>query len=375
MDNNQPAMSLANGGVGNVLGQELPPEAINSAKKALSRYYDNHAEQLVSQPGGVEVLSKLVNGVGGLNNNPKILPAKGAMTSASVTPEGDIQGSGTFGGLSTDYLLKQLLKLSEISKNASTASSQQNLTPEGQVRNLTKTRDLMKEQGIEGQYGITATGVPTIQTYTDMNQDIVYRNPITGEEVPAEQAMNDMVNGVGQYKVSQRIKTRAGTLEKSLINPQDLTQEEKQYLISSTRIQGTLNDILTDLPTIYSKKGTPDLVKQFQSEKLPFWMTPDQDIQTLKANLNYLKADIPFLRGGKQLTQTESRRVDVLLNPLGKTEETYRKDIDRFKKEFGIGEMLTKYGVAAGIMDKKKKEQNNDSSSSTSFKVISVREK
>ena len=33
MDNYQPAMSLVNGGIGNVQGQELPPEAIQAAIK------------------------------------------------------------------------------------------------------------------------------------------------------------------------------------------------------------------------------------------------------------------------------------------------------------------------------------------------------
>lgn len=115
-----PAMSLINGGIGNVQGQQLPPEAIKSAQKTLTKYYDAHAEQLVNQPGGAEILASLIKNAGGLKDNPEIKPAKGMFQSASVTPEGDIQRGGIFGGFTgptTDMLLKQLTSLSDINKN------------------------------------------------------------------------------------------------------------------------------------------------------------------------------------------------------------------------------------------------------------------
>ena len=53
-----------------------------------------------------------------------------------------------------------------------------------------------------------------------------------------------------------------------------------------------------------------------------------------------MKADIPFLRGGKQLTPMEAKRVDILLDPTGKSDKTKLENIDKFEKEFGLREFI-----------------------------------
>lgn len=160
-----PAMSLINGGIGNVQGQQLPPEAIKSAQKTLTKYYDAHAEQLVNQPGGAEILASLIKNAGGLKDNPEIKPAKGMFQSASVTPEGNIQRGGIFGGFTgptTDMLLKQLMTLSEINKNNTKSTI---ITPEAQMNTVLKMVQLAKEAGLDPNnlsFGTAANGVGTI---------------------------------------------------------------------------------------------------------------------------------------------------------------------------------------------------------------------
>jgi len=98
-------------------------------------------------------------------------------------------------------------------------------------------------------------------------------------------------------------------------------------------------------------------------ENIPYILAQDQSVQSLKSDLIYLKAQIPFLRGGKQLTKEEGKRIDIQLNPFGKSKETYKKDIDRFEKEFLYGADIMKYGINADLMrkiiksDKKKRGQ------------------
>ena len=41
-----------------------------------------------------------------------------------------------------------------------------------------------------------------------------------------------------------------------------------------------------------------------------------------------------------------------MLNPFGKTKETYQKDLDRFDNEFLYGGDVMQYGVNAGLMRK-----------------------
>lgn len=129
MDSNTPAMSLINGGVGNVQGQQLPEPAVKAATKVVNKYWDQHAQDLASLPGGIDLLHQIIqqHSTGGINDNPKIQPAQSIASPAQVTSNGDIQQGGLLswiGGHSTDDLLKRLVKISTIQKNSSESSLQ-----------------------------------------------------------------------------------------------------------------------------------------------------------------------------------------------------------------------------------------------------------
>ena len=85
------------------------------------------------------------------------------------------------------------------------------------------------------------------------------------------------------------------------------------------------------------------------------------------ADLNALKADIPFLRGGKQLTPTEAKRVDKLLNPFGKKPNVYKRDIEIFQKEFYTGKEIMKHGALAKPYKPIKSEQTSNKSDYSSL--------
>lgn len=182
--------------------------------------------------------------------------------------------------------------------------------------------------------------------------DLVYRKADTGEEVTKEEAEAAIANGDRNYLVNQRITTKSGTSEKPLIKPPDLTKEEKEYVNASRRIGEALGDMSTRFTEIAkSKKGSAGWKKAQVQMKLPFSLeyaaVQDQDLQYIKSSIDKVKADIPFLRGGKQLTNTEAKRIDILLNPFGKSDATIQRDIKRFQEEFSFGEKLMIGGVSA----------------------------
>jgi len=197
---------------------------------------------------------------------------------------------------------------------------------------------------------------------TGKDVDKVYRNPVTGEEVDPEIAQKEMDEGIGVYQVNQKLSTRAGMMEKPLNKVPDLTQEEKTYINNANNINGALTTLGDSFDSLYAKHGKAHW-QSFQMENIPYILAQDQSVQSLKSDLIYLKAQIPFLRGGKQLTKEEGKRIDIQLNPFGKSKETYKKDIDRFEKEFLYGADIMKYGINADLMrkiiksDKKKRGQ------------------
>lgn len=197
----------------------------------------------------------------------------------------------------------------------------------------------------------------------------VYRDPVTGEEVDPEQAKKDMEEGLGVYQVNQKISTRSGVIEKPLNKVPNLTQEEKGYVNNSRMMGESLTGLETGFDNLYNKFGKANW-QSFQMENVPYILAQDQDVQGLKSDLIYLKAAIPFLRGGKQLTKEEGKRIDVMLNPFGKTKETYKKDIKRFQNEFMYGADIMKFGINAPLMrrliegDIKKKSKAQQSTQS-----------
>jgi len=223
--------------------------------------------------------------------------------------------------------------------------------PEGSGSDITK---LMNEQVVKNYY---EQQDPYKQSQIKLNEamlkniegggaggDLIYRDPSTGMEIPKEQAIADIGQGK-QYIVKRRVATRQGIKEEDVSKPEDLTQEEKTYMITADRVKGSLSALQNDVYPKLDKLGGSKDWQAFQAQNMPFWAIGNQDIEDYKSALTQLKADIPFLRGGKQLTATEAKRVDILLNPFGKSPETRQKDIQRFQTEFLGGQELMKGGI------------------------------
>lgn len=174
--------------------------------------------------------------------------------------------------------------------------------------------------------------------------DLIYRDPATGQEISQEQALQGIQQGQ-QYIINRRITSRQGIKEESVSKPEDLTQEEKQYMITSKRVLSSIDALQNQIYPTLDKMGGDKNWQAFQAQNLPFATIGNQNIEDFKSAITQLKSDIPFLRGGKQLTATEAKRVDILLNPFGKSKETRIKDIERFKKEFLGGAELMKGGI------------------------------
>lgn len=200
--------------------------------------------------------------------------------------------------------------------------------------------------------------------------NIIYRDPITGAEVDPEIAEADMEAGLGVYQKNQILSTRSGIVEKPLNKVPDLTQEEKKYVNDARILNQSLIKLDTGFDSLFNKYGNRNDWKAFSIEKLPYFLDRDPEVQNLKSELIYLKAAIPFLRGGKQLTITEAKRVDVMLNPFGKNKETFKKDLQRFENEFMAGSDIMKFGINAGIMKKLIKGDRQKKSTQQTSEII-----
>lgn len=201
---------------------------------------------------------------------------------------------------------------------------------------------------------------------SDTETDKVYRDPITGQEVSPEQAQQDMEEGLGIYQVNQKLSTRGGVIEKPLNRIPDLTQEEKKYVNDARVLNQSINNLDSGFDSLFDKYSkNVSTWKTFEVENVPFMLAQDPDVQSLKSEIIYLKAAIPFLRGGKQLTPMEAKRIDAMLNPFGKKKEIYKKELERFQDEFMVGAEVMKYGVNAPLMRKLIKTHRKKLSSET----------
>ena len=69
---------------------------------------------------------------------------------------------------------------------------------------------------------------------------------------------------------------------------------------------------------------------------IPWMVSKDPVGERLQSEITAMKANIPFTKGGKQLTKTEAKRIDILLNTAGKSDERIQRDYQLFRDEFGI---------------------------------------
>lgn len=194
----------------------------------------------------------------------------------------------------------------------------------------------------------------------DSSANLVYRDPVTGEQIPNDIAVQNMKEGKGRYVVNQKVVTKAGVKENPVVKPDDLTKEEKEYITTAERIKTSISDLKDNIYPRLEKMGGYADWQSLQAQSVPFVGIKNQNIQDFKSQLTRLKADIPFLRGGKALTPQEGKRVDILLNPFGKSKQTRDEDLTRFQKEFMGGENLMKYGLAPSMQPNNQTQNTNE---------------
>ena len=359
---NQPAMSLASGGVGNAQGGELDPKkllldliskshgpqsamiadaAFKNQDKQIKEAMIDHGMKAedVLKSSGIDI-NTLLGGKPNKRGNFLYTPFQVDQQTGTVTP------ASILGGLISQHP-DDVMKMAQANSllNGADRANQESL-----IRNRNLESDLMEKQ------------------LNSTNTDKVYRDPVTGQEVDQATAEEDMKNGLGIYQVNQRLSTRAGVIEKPLNKVPDLTQDEKKYVQDAQVIDKSLGTLKSGFSALYKKHGASNW-QSLQIDKLPYFLSQDQDVQNLKSELTYLKAAIPFLRGGKSLTKEEGARIDIMLSPFGKNEDTYNKDIERFQNEFMVGQDIMKFGVNAGLMKKyikgKSVIRNNNKNSSS----------
>lgn len=69
---------------------------------------------------------------------------------------------------------------------------------------------------------------------------------------------------------------------------------------------------------------------------VPWMVSKDPVGERMQSEITAMKANIPFTKGGKQLTKTEAKRIDVLLDTAGKSDDRINRDYQLFNDEFGI---------------------------------------
>lgn len=90
--------NLPQQGLGNVqtINQnQLPPQAQKAAQKVLQQHYDNHAQQALNQPGGIQALSAVANG----QNNQQQNQPQQPQTSSQGQPQQSNQQQMPTGGI------------------------------------------------------------------------------------------------------------------------------------------------------------------------------------------------------------------------------------------------------------------------------------
>jgi len=71
--------------------------------------------------------------------------------------------------------------------------------------------------------------------------------------------------------------------------------------------------------------------------------------ESLQSALNDLKSTVPFMRGGKSLTDNEKQSQYALLNTFGKDDKTIKRDLTRFKINMQRLDDLVKYGEQSNL--------------------------
>lgn len=215
--------------------------------------------------------------------------------------------------------------------------------------------------------------------------DLVYRNQLTGEEVPQEQALLGISRGE-QFIINRRVTSRQGVKEESVSKPKELTEGEVKTLSGAEEVMkeiGDLEKIIQSEPT-EAGASAPFFGKSAQAQgvKIPF-VAPygisekGQEYRTLRESINNR---LLYLRSGAQINDKEYQRLSGMLPELFRADKIDLQQLTRFKNEFkkilqriqsgrrGIGDTLPTQATSDNI------DQNLPTSAGqTGFKIIAKR--
>jgi len=191
-------------------------------------------------------------------------------------------------------------------------------------------------------------------------------NAFTGNEASdgiAPPPINDMSEGGQAMPAPRRTLAPSAIVGGvNLVNPADTAQVEQIKTTSRNEA-----DISSRMPTseeqaklqagrevvkVLSRLESMEMPKDIFSQAAASIGVPaisgmaGKKVQEYGSQISKLKALVPFARGGKALTGTEAQRVDVLLNPMGKSKKQQMQDLQDFKDEFLFGTSIIQEGVS-----------------------------
>lgn len=205
-------------------GQQVDPQSVELLKQLLA--------QTQKQPQGNAIATM-----------PKMLPADNLVSSAQVTPEGNIKNSGFFAnifGTSTATLLDQLTRMSEIEKNRATAQYNQG-APQREARLITQEERRLRQEAatnFKQQGGVV--------TEDDMSNGLSF--------APGA----DISSTIEAYGIPAQIDKKSGKRTWS-IPPSDILKQRAAQMRISVPEEDHFNNIKNTLDTITEIKK--DLAK------------------------------------------------------------------------------------------------------------------
>jgi hypothetical protein len=142
----------------------------------------------------------------------------------------------------------------------------------------------------------------------------------------------------------QRDQEKADLQVETAQRKRELTGEEQKTVAGAENIETNVNEVLGLLDNVVTEKGGFD--DRFVRSRIDAGnaLLVSGDAERLQSAVNKLKAQIPFAKGGKQLTPFEARTLFRLLDMTGKEKETIRRDLNSFVQEFGRLSELAKTG-------------------------------
>jgi hypothetical protein len=169
--------------------------------------------------------------------------------------------------------------------------------------------------------------------------DLVYRDQMTGEEVPSNQALQDISQGK-QYIINRRITSRQGVKEEPISKPKELTEGEVKTSTGAEEVLSEIDELKNIIQGEPAESGAsvPFLGSSAQAQgvKIPF-VAPygisekGQEYRTVRESINNR---LLYLRSGAQINDKEYQRLSGMLPMLFRSDKVDLQQLDRFKSEF-----------------------------------------